>query len=63
MDVPPFIRSCTSLPLTRKLLADSRCPLIDRLPGLSCPDGATAPVTPAMMIESACIVVTGITPG
>lgn len=27
------------------------------------PDGCTAPVTPAMMIESDCIVVTGITPG
>ena len=50
-DVPPFMCSCTSAPFTRNPLAVSRCPLTDTLPAFSPPDGATVPVTPAMMTE------------
>ena len=35
IEVPPFMCSCTSIPLTMKPLEDSRWPLMDRLPGFS----------------------------
>ena len=51
MDVPPFMCSCTSMPLTMNPLEDSRWPLMERLPGFRSPEGSMPPVTPAMMTE------------
>ena len=62
-EVPPFICSCTSTPLTMNPLDDSRCPLMERFPGLRSPDGSMLPVTPAMMTELGSNVDTGATPG
>ena len=50
-EVPPFMCSWTSPPFTKKPLAVSRCPLTETLPAFSSPEGATVPVTPAMITE------------
>ena len=63
MDVPPFINSFTSPPLTMKPLASSRWPLMDWLPAFKPPEGAMATVTPAMTMESGSWVVVGHDPG
>jgi hypothetical protein len=42
---------------------DSLCPPIERLPGFKSPDGERPPVTPAIITELGCKVVTGTTPG
>ena len=55
--------SRTSIPFTMKPFADSRCPLMERLPGFASPEGSTLPVTPAIMTELGSRVETGATPG
>jgi hypothetical protein len=59
----PFMCSCTSIPLTRKPLDDSRCRLMERLPGFRSPEGSRLPVTPAIMTELGNRVEIGATPG
>ena len=54
--------SSTSLPFTRNPLEDSRCPLIERLPGFASPDGGVE-ATPVMMTAPGCAVFCGTIPG
>ena len=62
IDVPMFTSSSTSLPLTRKPLDASRCPLMERFPGLASPEGGVE-ATPVMITAPGCAVFTGTMPG
>ena len=61
-DAPLFTSSSTSLPLTIKLLANSRCPLMDTVPGFRSPEGERT-LAPTSCTVSEVIEVTGATPG
>ena len=62
IDVPMFTSSSASLPFTRKPFDDSRCPLIERLPGLASPEGGVE-ATPVIITAPGCAVFIGTIPG
>ena len=57
-----FTSSSTSLPFTRKPFDDSRCPLMERFPGLASPEGGVV-ATPVMITAPGCAVFCGTIPG
>ena len=59
---PMLTSSSTSLPFTRKLLANSRWPLIEIVPGFKSPEGESA-LAPTSCTVSEVMDVTGATPG